>query len=237
DDDSEDTIRALLPRAEADGNDTLFAGLYGKVADESSWNAELLGLAQSPDTDEAVARGVWRRAMSRRNYSLSEATALALYRRNPSLFGDFVRDHVHSDGDSDDRFMHLRTDVRRQGDLDLYWALFRELADADEWTAELRNLLADNPPAAIIIDELRKRQPAEPWEFDADILADYLARYGWAIVPYLEQQMEWIAPSAGPRVLEAAERLGDDALYWRIFFHVGDAKRWNRALRELLQRP
>jgi hypothetical protein len=237
DDDNEDTIRTLLPRAEADGNDLLFAGLYHKVADEASWNADLLTLARSLDPDATVASAVRRRARSRMRYSLSEETALTLYRRNPTLFRDFVRDHVHDDGESNDNFARLRAEVRRQDDLDLYWSLFRELADADEWTRELGDLLAQNPPAAIVDGELRKRQPEVPYRFDAHILADYLTRYGWAIVPYLEANMEWIARSAGASLLEAAERLDDDALYWRIFFHVGDSKRWNRALRHLLKEP
>jgi hypothetical protein len=37
--------------------------------------------------------------------------------------------------------------------------------------------------------------------------------------------------------LPAVARLGDEALYWRIFFKVGSSKQWNAALRDLLQRP
>src|SRR5215831_11441551 len=110
DDDNEDTIRALMPRAEADGNDTLFSGLYQKVADEASWNADLLALAHSPDADAAIASAIARRAVSRSSYSLSEETALALYRRNPTLFRDFVRDYIHNNGESDDNFARLRAE-------------------------------------------------------------------------------------------------------------------------------
>src|SRR5215470_8310234 len=60
-DENEDTIRALVPRAEADGNDTLFAGLYQKLADEASWNADLLALAHSPDSDTSIASAIARR--------------------------------------------------------------------------------------------------------------------------------------------------------------------------------
>src|SRR5262245_6122624 len=46
------TIGELLPRAEADGHDTLFQGLYAKIAGEERWNAELRALARSEQPDE-----------------------------------------------------------------------------------------------------------------------------------------------------------------------------------------
>jgi hypothetical protein len=236
-DDHAATIRALLARAEADGNDTLFAGLYRKVTEEEDWNAELLALARSPSPDDAVAAAVRRRDMSRLSYSLSEETALALYRRGPAQFRDFVREHVHEDGDSEDNFAQLRAEVRRQGDDDLFWALFRALADTDDWEKALGELLHQDVPAGAIVAELRKREIDSTWGLDASVLARFVDKYGAAVLPYIEEHLDWIDKDSGARLLPAVQRLGDEALYWRVFFRAGDSKEWNKALRDLLAQP
>jgi hypothetical protein len=228
-------IQSLLPRIEAAGNDTLFAGLYRRVAREPAWNAELLALARSAGSDQDVLRAVQRRNMQRMGYVLSEETALALYARNPALFRAFIQEHVHRRWRSDHgSFPQLREAARRQGDDELYWGLFRELADPEEWEAVLHELLRQDMPAGAIVAELRKRQRDYVWDLDAGILAGFLAKYGAAVMPYIEENLYWIVRSAGSRLLSAAERAGDEALYWRIFFHAGDQAGWNRALRELL---
>src|SRR5262245_42609680 len=55
------TIAELLRRAEADGHDSLFQGLYPKIATEKHWDAELRALAMSAQSDEAVLRAARRR--------------------------------------------------------------------------------------------------------------------------------------------------------------------------------
>ena len=237
DDSHEAVVRALLARAEADGNDTLFAGLYRKVTEEDGWNAELLALARAPSPDDVVARAVRRRDMSQRSYSLSEEAALALYRRNPALFRDFVREHVHDDGESEDNFAQLRDEVKRRGDDDLYWALFRELADGEEWEEALGELLQQDVPASAIVAELRKRHPQSGYRLDAGMLADFVTKYGAAAMPYVEEHLDRIDRGGRSRLLPAVQRLGDETLYWRLFFKVSDSKQWNNALRELIEQP
>src|SRR5579859_1217153 len=135
---SEPVIRQLLARAEADRHDELFAALYRKVADEDAWNAELLALAQSREPNATVQRAVTLRDMRDQSYTLSELAALALYAREPALFGPFVRAHAHEDGGSYER---LRAVALRRGDDDFAWAVFRAVAGPKEWKAEIHRLL------------------------------------------------------------------------------------------------
>ncbi|HKD74389.1 MAG TPA: hypothetical protein VKB76_02795, partial [Ktedonobacterales bacterium] len=92
--DNEKVIRDLLPRSEADGNDALFAGLYAKLTNEDEWNADILALAQSGVTDDQIAHALELRAVPDQYFTLKEPVAATLYRRNPTRFREFVRDHV-----------------------------------------------------------------------------------------------------------------------------------------------
>jgi hypothetical protein len=232
DDENEPVIRQLLARAETDGHDELFAALYRKVADEDTWNAELLALAQSREPNAAIQRAVTLRDMRDEGYTLSELASLALYAREPALFGPFVRAHVHQDGGHYER---LRDVALRQGDDDFAWAVFREVAGAKEWKTEIHHLLDAHTPASAIATELRKRHPAAGLSADGKDLAALVTRYGAAVVPYLEENLDWLDPNDARHLLPALEKLGDAALYWSIFFKTRNNKRWNEALRELLR--
>ena len=242
-----EVIRALLPQAEAAEHDALFQGLYGKLlgattdwqAAQREWNKEILALAQSSEADERVLRAVQRREMRRAWWlMLTEETALALYGRGPALFHEFIRGHVQRGWGRERRsFTQLREAVRAQGDDELSWFLFRRFGDEREWKEELGRLLRQDLPAAQISDELQKRHPEYFWDIDATPLVDFLEKYGAAILPYVENNLHWIKRRAEGRLLRAVERLGDETLYWRIFFKVGNPALWNEALRGLLKKP
>lgn len=236
-DGNEDTIRALLPRAEADGHEALFAGLYRKVADEDSWNADLLALAMSPVPDVEALRAVRWRDVGRSWYALAEEPALALYRRNPALFGEFVREHVQGADRGRSGFKQLRAEALQRGDADLAWDLFRKFAEPADWAAALGELLRADVPAGAIVAELRRREPEYLRNLDAGLLADFLEKYGAAVLPYIEENVTWIGRKGASRLLASAERLGDDALYWRVFFRAGTQEGWNRALGDLAKQP
>jgi hypothetical protein len=237
-----DIIRNLLPQVEAAGHDSLFQGLYHKRLSAmdwqtrpGEWNRDILALACSPEPDERVLRAVQRREMRWSWLALTEETALALYRRNPAVFRDFIQLHVwRSWGDQRKAFPELRAAARRQGDDALSWFLFRRLADKQEWEAELRRLLHQNIPAEHLADELRKRHPEYVWDADADRVVDFLEKYGAAVLPYVEEHLGWIR-RAERRLLPAVARIGDETLYWRIFFKAGHSGLWNEALRALLK--
>lgn len=231
-------IKELLPKIEAAGQDSLYQELYRKVAREEVWNADLRALAQLPGSDEALWHAVQRRTFRSSWLRLEESTALVLYRRNPELFGPFISSHIRRSWSlTGAQFKQLRHEAIQRGDNDLSWALFREFAHANEWKAELQKLLREHLPAGRIVEELKKRHPRWFWEADPDVLLDFLEHYGLAVLPYIEEHLSWISRRSSRRLLAGVARLGDQALYWQIFFNVGDRKQWNDALRDLLRLP
>ena len=231
-------IQSLLPRIEAEGHDELFHTLYGRATQPEEWNAELLALAGSDETDEWVLAAVLRRRPSGYWFELDGETALALYRRNAALFGDFVADLVQSGPEaSEEAYADLLEEALHRGDDDFYWRIFRQVAGPDEWTQAARQLLAAHVPPEAILPELRRRHPVYVHDLDAAVLAELLERYGGVVLPYIEENADWISRKGASQLLSAAERLGDEALYWRVFFRVGKSQQWNAALLELAEQP
>lgn len=230
-------IRALLPRAEAAEQDSLFQGLYRKIVQPGEWNRELLALARSDSPDEQVRRAVHRRALPQLWITLEEKTALALYCRNPSLFRDFIRDHARQDWSlAGGRFRKLRDETARQGDMELHWALFRQFASEAEWQREVQRLLHEDLPPDQVVAELQRRHVNGIWTFNPTHLIDILEKYGPAVLPYLQGLLPALARRDARRMLRVAERLGDEDLYWRIFFTVSDQRQWHQSLLALLAR-
>jgi hypothetical protein len=234
--DQTDVITRLLTRAEAAGQDSFFTALYRKVAREDTWNKELAELAESSLPDDTVVQMLLRRQADSW-LSLTDKTATALYRRDPARLGAFVREHAQQSWRQKEGYKQLREAARQRGDDDLYWALFRELADEREWQAEARRLLASDTPPERIADELTKRHPEHLWNVDTGVIADIVEKYGRAALPYVQEHLTWITRRAAPKLLSRIKKLGDENLYWPIFFKAGDSKQWNEALRELLAQP
>jgi hypothetical protein len=232
-----EVIAQLLMQAEAAGQDSLFNALYRKVAREDAWNKELAELAESPLPDDTVVEKVLRRQVE--NWlSLTDATATALYRRAPGRLSSFIREHAQRSWRQEgEQYKQLRDAARARADDDLYWALFRELADEREWQAEMRRLLASDTPPEQIVAELTKRHPDNLWSVNTGIIADFVEKYGYAALPYVEEHLTWVTRHAAPKLLKRIKKLGDERLYWPIFFKAGDSKQWNEALRELLTQP
>ncbi len=230
-------ITQLLTQAEAAGQDSLFNALYRKVASEDAWNKELAELAESPVPDDTVVEKILRRQVD--NWlSLTDATATALYRRAPERLGSFIREHAQRSWRQEgEQYKQLREAARARADDDLYWALFRELADEREWQTEMRRLLASDTPPEHIVAELTKRHPDHLWSVNTGIIADFVEKYGHAALPYVEEHLTWVTRHAAPKLLKRIKKLGDERLYWPIFFKAGDSKQWNEALRELLAQP
>ncbi len=237
---NETIIKTLLPQAETAGHDTLFQGLYQKIAREDTWNAELLALAHLPQADEQVLRALQRREMERSWFTLKEEVALALYQRNPPLFSSFIQRHIRWlwGQRHNSYYRRLLQAVQQQGDDDLYMALFRKLAGPDEWKQSIRQLLRERTPANRILEELRKRHIERLWNADAAILIDVLEHYGAVVLPYIEEHLHWITRHGSTdRLLSVARRIGGEALYWHFFFQISDWTVWNSVLKDLLKRP
>ncbi len=237
-----DSIRSLLARAEADGHDSLFQGLYRKIAREEEWNNELLALAHSSASDAEVQQAVLRRDLSSLWFALTPETAFDLYKRSPALFGGFIRQHIqrrwwrgqHSE---ERRYVPLREEAQRNGDEELAWLLFRKFSSEQDWRGELQRLLKQQIPASQIVPELEKRHPEYIWQTNATILIDFIERYGMAVLPYIDRNIHWLRQHTSDRLLAAIKQMGDETLYWRLFFKVGTIQQWNAELRRLLAQP
>jgi hypothetical protein len=232
------TIRTLMARAEQDGYHTLFHELYCKVVDEKEWNQDITTLAQSPDPDTRVLQALRQRNMSRNWYALAEKNALLLYQRNASLFTDFLRDHLPP------RWLPGRTPFRNlyraaqeRGDDDFAWFLFRRFASKKEWSREMNALLEQDIPPHQIVAELRKRHPEHNRFGDTKLLLRFMQRYGEALLPYVEQNIFWIGAGNRERTLAYIEQVGNEKLYWGIFFKIATRDMWHTALRNLLKQP
>jgi hypothetical protein len=231
-------IRSLLPRIEADGHGELFHDLYGRVITPEEWNADLLALAGSGKSDGQVLAAVMRRRPSGYWFQLDAGAALALYRRNPTLFGDFIADLVQGGPEtSEEDYAGLLEEAKQHGDENYYWRIFRQVAGPDEWTQAARELLAASVPPEAILPELRRRHPAYVHDLDASVLAELLETYGAVVLPYIEENADWISRKGASQLLLTAEKLEDEALYWRIFFRVGKSQQWNAALLKLAEQP
>lgn len=236
----ETVIAELLRRAEADGHDSLFQGLYRKVAREERWDEELRALAVSVLADEAVLRAVRRRLFRGIWFGMREQTALAFYRRNPGLFGPIIAQRLRhrwwGEGASE-RFDQLRAEASARGDEELAWAVFRAVADKGMWASEVRRLIASPLPPEQSVAALRRRHPASMWDFDLNLLTQIVRRFGAPVLPYIEQDaLRWGHDKHGT-LLAAVRETGDEAAYWRLFLRVGDQRRWNADLRALLRAP
>jgi hypothetical protein len=183
-----EVIDAILERAERDRRMELFNGLYRQVLTPDRWNQDLLKLAQSDLPDEEVQARIAVRTSFSSNYRLYLPVAQALYNRNPDMFGIFVAQRV-MDGAGAEQF---RAAVRKRGDDETYWSLFRETANEKEWLAEMESLLQRDIPAERINAELEKRHPNNPHSKDPQILLQFLEKYGEAVMPYFERHINMV---------------------------------------------
>ncbi|HEU4328847.1 MAG TPA: hypothetical protein VFS21_37265 [Roseiflexaceae bacterium] len=234
---SDAVIDDLLRRAEADGRDSLFGGLYRKVATEQRWDQEIGTLAATDLPDDAVLRAVRRRLFKGIWFGLKEQTALTLYRRSPALFGPLIAQRVRRSWQHKDTFANLRAEMQERGDGALALAVFRAVADERMWANEVRTLLVRQVPPDQILAALRERHPAHVWQFDGKLLARLVGRYGAATLPYLEHDaLRWLR-NGREELLDAVRAAGGEAAYWRLFLRIGGVAQWNSALRALLREP
>lgn len=68
-------------------------------------------------------------------------------------------------------------------------------------------------------------------------LLRFLDKYGAVLLPYIEENLRVIAYRDPKPLLDALAKLGDESLYWRCFFLVGNPQLWNEHLRTLLRQP
>ena len=229
-------IEKLLQQAEADGHDSLFQGLYTKVAEESRWNTELHTFATAPLSDDMVLRAIRRRSSRDSWFGLHEQTALALYQRNPDLFGPIISGNVRRRWrrNYSENFILLRRAAMNRGDEAFALAIFRAIADETMWAAAIRNLLRLNLPPEQIVNALQDRHPTSVWQFDVHVLIELVQRYGTAVLPYLEQESLYRVKGSWKALLGTIRKTCNEAAYWRLFQQFGDRNTWNKELRSLI---
>lgn len=232
-------IEKLLPTIEAGGNDALFNGLYRKLAREDLWDKDIRALVSRIQDVDELQRAVRRREIGSEWFGLSEDTALALYQRSPQHFGEFVAGNVRRGWTlRRTQFTKLRDVYRRGGDEELFWKVFRRTASTSEWKEELQKLLKREVAPDDLSRELQVRHPEGLWDLHqgADVVVAILEKHGRAALPYIEKNLDWINRGASARLMQAVEKAGDDETSRRILFLSGDVQRWNRSLRDLLNK-
>jgi len=235
---SESIIRELLPRLEIDNNEIVFSTLYRVIANESDWNDELLAIVQTDRTVESIAKAVARRDLPDKNFVLTEETATALYRRSPTDFATFVRDHVRpglvADGMRSRVYHDLRQLLLTLNDDTMYWRLFRLFGEPLEWKAEIATILQQNVPATKIVERLQRCQLEITPMFESEDLLPVVERYGQVVLPYIELNLNWIGYRTSLALLPLLEQMGAYSLFRRIFFTFGDASEWQAQLQRLI---
>ena len=227
---NEAVIQELLPRADADGHETLFAALYAKVIDELTWNQEMAAYASMPAADAVVAQALERRAVPNKYLTLDETTAAALYIRDPRRFTPFIQAHVRPGEVWREKrtrsYDALSAAAKARGDADLYWWLFRSFADGKLWAAEMRQLEQSNTDVASITDALQRRQITASMNLDTSALIPVVERFGAATFPYVDANLTWIGGETALRLIPIVERFGEIGLRRKIFFTFADPKTW-----------
>jgi hypothetical protein len=226
-------IQKLLPRIEAAGQESLFKSLYRKIAREEDWNYELRTLVSSSRSDAEIKTALEMREP--RWATMTDATAQALYRRNPDLFRDYIKRYLHPHWyQNADDYQQLRQAARDAGDEEFFWYLFRESSSRQDWQHHMENLLASDIPAERIAAELERCLPEHPlYNFQPVILLKFLDKYGAAALPPIQRFLPSISRDA--HALDTIKKLGDETLYWQVFFSVANAHQWNQELREMLR--
>ncbi len=234
-------IRGLLERAEADNYASLFAGLYRKIIDEEQWNNEMRSLATSDKADADVMRAMQLRGVPEEHIPLDEANAALIYRRNPNLFRDFVREHCLPGQNWQEgrprAYAELRALAQAQNDNDFMWWLFRRFATPAEWTEAIRQLGRQNVAPAAIVGELQQRQLETFSNVDTSPLFDIVQRYGSEALPYIEPNLGWIGSETALRILPIISAQGDESLFRRVFFRFGEQEAWQHEIRQIVAAP
>lgn len=196
-------FQGLLVRTKHDGYFKLYMKLLNRTDNMESWNEGITDLIGAITSDDELS---YILGDARHDAILTEANAVALYRRNATRFRRFISDHIGYKGLSyrikRNNYPELLEIIRQAGDMELYWRLFRQLPKPDEfWQRELSNLLMQDIPAEQISEELELRHPIRSDNVKPDILLQFLDKYGEAILPYFERHLNWVTRSRLEKLL------------------------------------
>ncbi len=116
---------------------------------------------------------------------LDEPTAFQLYRWEPALTPTFIKQHLPATGGTHSCYWaQLSALIRKQGDHDFFFAVYRRTVENDQWARDV-DLLADRfSDEDELIKQLLLRHPDEQRKNVSSVLYGLLRKCGDAVVPY-----------------------------------------------------
>ena len=119
---------------------------------------------------------------------LDEDSALALYRIEPELSSAFIQRHLPPGRRAEDQrqpWQRLMEQALARDDRDLYFALYRRQASAEQWLRETSELVRDTQDSHALFGELQRRHP-QRWRPEiGPHLVGLLQQRGEAVLPYV----------------------------------------------------
>jgi hypothetical protein len=228
-------IYGLLPRIEANGQDALFARLYGRITSAADWDRQIAMLAASNQADDIVLRAITRREGSRW-WTLTEETAVALYQRNPVIFSEYLQANLHR-SHSGQRYAKLYMVAEAQHDDDLCWKIACTFSTQVNWKTLAEKFLEADLPLETVTARLAKLPTDD--RANADIFklrVSLLERYGDAIWPFLSSYLTiHISPERVDTLLNTVRKLDREDLAREIIFKTASSKTWNQMLHDALK--
>lgn len=192
-----ESLTALLTEAQRDGSDAFYRKIYAKQAEKANWNTEIKSILQSGSGIGTLMRDLDRLDIQqeRRNQQtifLNDQNAAALYHRGLDLFQEFIWRYLPT---GPHEYPLLIQAVEESGDMDFFRRIFRKVASSSHWEAEMKHLLEQNLPPDQILEALEQRKPADVKQVNPAVLAEFMEKYGEAVLPFFELYLDWTSPA------------------------------------------
>jgi hypothetical protein len=168
--------------------------LMGLLSDHEAWNADVLSALHSGKPLEADLEGLDIYGMR-----LTDEVATALYRQASAQSLPFIERHMLT---ARGQYPNFLAALESAADTN-YPRFFRKFATHEQWWAKMSELLAADIPADEIVAALETWHLTDPIG-KPTILADFFAKYGEAVLPYMERYLNW-ASEARLRALLALD--------------------------------
>lgn len=121
-------------------------------------------------------------------FQLDEATAVALYTADPGSRAFILKHIPRFYWRMQKRAMWTRLGAlaQRNGDDDLYFALYRAMMPLGAWTLEARELARTVTDAGALVTELERRHPEGVEHQHETVMLDLLKQRGRDVIPYVQ---------------------------------------------------
>lgn len=171
-----------------------YKALMRYLSDHEAWNTDVLSALHSGNPLEAALEGLDVYGMR-----LTDEVATALYRQASAHSLPFIERHMLT---ARGQYPNFLAALEAAADTN-YPRFFRKFATDEQWRAKMGELLAADIPADEIVAALETWHLTDPIG-KPTILADFFAKYGEAVLPYMERYLNW-ASEARLRALLALD--------------------------------